>query len=97
AGAAHPNTETKTLNFRLSPSLQLELRDIFNESSNYLAVLSSYCRNDLHKQKAQRWNDIDREWAEQLKNQQDESILSGTDPEYRNFECFSLMKNGIVI
>ena len=51
----------------------------------------------LHKQKAQRWNDIDKVWAEQLKNQQEQLILLGAGPEYRNFECFSLRKNGIVI
>jgi Protein of unknown function (DUF3298) len=96
SGAAHPNTQTRTLNFRLHPSFELNLRDIFKESSNYLDVLSRYCITDLSKQKAQRWYDP-KQQTEQMEDQQDNWILSGAGPEYRNFECFSLMKNGMVI
>jgi Protein of unknown function (DUF3298)/Deacetylase PdaC len=96
AGAAHPNTQTQTKNFRLHPALELELSDIFKESSNYLGVLSRYSITDLHKQKAQRWPEFD-EVIEQLKSQRDEQILSGASPKYSNFEHFSLTRNGIVI
>jgi hypothetical protein len=96
AGAVHPNTQTKTLNFRLHPSMELELADIFKPSGNYLDVLSRYCVSDLHKQQPQRWHDPAAR-AEQLKNHQDQWVLSGAGPEYRNYEHFSLKKNGIVI
>lgn len=96
AGAAHPNTGTMTQNFQRQPSLQLELRDLFRESSKYLEILSKYCVTDLHKQKLVRWAGYD-ETIEQLKNLKDEWILSGAGPKYENFTCFSLRNNGIVI
>jgi hypothetical protein len=96
AGAAHPNTQTRTQNFRLYPSMELELQDMFKASSKYLDVLSRYCVNDLHRQQPPRWHDP-AERTEQLKNHQDEWILSGAGPNYRNYERFSLRKNGMVI
>jgi hypothetical protein len=96
AGVIHPNTQTKTLNFQLHPSMELELTDIFKPSDNYLDVLSRYCVSDLHKQQPQRWHDPAAR-AEQLKDHQDQWILSGAGPEYRNYERISLRKNGIVI
>jgi hypothetical protein len=96
AGAAHPNHRTETLNFRLHPSMQLELSDIFKARSGYLNLLSDYCVDDLHKQQPQRWGDpVAR--VDQLKQGQDEWILRGAGPEYRNYERLSLGKNGIVI
>jgi hypothetical protein len=96
AGAIHPNRATKTMNFRLHPSMELELHDLFKPSSNYLDLLSRYCVNDLHKQQPQRWSDPAAR-AEQLKNGPDGWILSGAGPQYRNFERFSLRKHGFVI
>ncbi|HWZ46479.1 MAG TPA: DUF3298 domain-containing protein [Candidatus Saccharimonadales bacterium] len=95
AGDAHPNTDHLTLNFRLHPSMKLELYDIFEESSRYVDVLASYCLTDLHKQKLQRWDPADQ--SEQLRNRQDEWILRGASAENANFERFSLKKYGIVI
>lgn len=95
AGAAHPNTETKTQNFQRHPPLELELRNLFRDSSQYLEILSQYSVTDLHKQKQVRWANYD-DTVEQLKNQ-DEWILSGAAPKYENFTCFSLRNNGIVI
>ena len=96
AGAPHPNTETKPQNFQRNPSLELELRDLFSQSTKYLDVLSQYCVADLHKQKSVRWVGYD-DMIEQLKNFQDEWILSGAGPKYENFTCFSLRNNGVVI
>jgi uncharacterized protein DUF3298 len=95
AGDAHPITENLTLNFRLHPSMKLELQDIFEESSKYLEVLSGYCVTDLHKQKLQRWDPADQ--SEQLRNQQDEWILQGASAKYANFERFSLKRYGVII
>jgi Protein of unknown function (DUF3298) len=96
AGAAHPNTQTKTMNFRLHPSLQLELYDIFKPSGNYLDVLSQYCVNDLHKQQPQRWSDC-AERAKQLGDQRDRWILAGAGPKHENYERWSLRKTGVVM
>ena len=96
AGAAHPNSSTKTMNFRLHPSMEFELHDLFKPSSNYLDLLSRYCVADLHRQQPQRWSDPAAR-AEQLKNEPDIWILSGAGPQYRNFERLSLRKHGVVI
>jgi uncharacterized protein DUF3298 len=96
AGAAHPNTHTKTLNFRLHPSMELELCDIFRSPSKYLEVLSDYCVTDLHRQQAQRgFGDADP--REELKKLRHELVSSGAGPEYCNYERLSLTKHGIII
>jgi hypothetical protein len=96
AGAAHPNHTTHTMNFRLRPSMELELHDMFKRSSQYLEFLSGYCIADLHKQQPKRWSDpVAR--AEHLTIQQDQWILSGAAPDRRNFECLSLTRYGVVI
>jgi len=96
AGAAHPNTSTEILNFRLAPSMRLEIHDLFKRSSNYLEVLSDYCVEDLHKQQPQRWHDpVAR--IEELKTRKDDWILRGAGPRPRNFERISLRRHGIVV
>ncbi len=92
--AAHPNTNTRTLNFLLAPSLQLELRDVFKPASNYLEVLSAYCVDDLHKQQSSRWADPEKQ-AQDLKATGDSWILSGAGPQYQNFERFVFANGGI--
>jgi uncharacterized protein DUF3298 len=96
AGAAHPNTETKIQNFQRQSPLELELRDLFQESSNYLGILSQFCISELHNQKRVRWSGH-LDMIEKLNTLQDEWILSGASPKYDNFNCFSLRNNGIVI
>jgi hypothetical protein len=96
AGAAHPNTNTHTLNFKLHPSTQLEVPDLFQPSSNYLTVLSEYCVADLHKQQPSRWYGP-RERAEELEVRKDEWILSGAGPQSSNFERFVILKGGMRI
>jgi Protein of unknown function (DUF3298) len=84
------------MNFRLHPSMELHLRDIFKDSANYLEVLSRICINDLHRQQPSRWENP-AEGAEQLKSRNDESIRQGAAPTERNYERLSLRKNGIVV
>ena len=55
AGAAHANSATQTLNFKLRPFRELELRDLFNPAGNYLQALSEYCINELHILQPHRW------------------------------------------
>lgn len=94
--AAHPNTSTRTLNFRLKPSMQLELHDLFKSSSNYLELLSQFCISDLHKQQPARFHDP-KQRSEELATGQDQWILSGAAPKVRNYDRFVLEKGGMRI
>lgn len=96
AMAVHPVTKTHTLNFRLHPSLKLELDDIFDESNDYLEVLSQYCITDLHKQQPMRFHDPGERLA-QLKEKQDEWILSGAGPSASNYGQLVFVKGGIKV
>lgn len=95
AGAAHPNHHTRILNFRLHPSMRLELQDIFNPSADYLTKLSAFCVNDLHKQKAQRGQGTAH--LERFSTTKDEWILSGASAKLGNYQRFSLARYGVVI
>ena len=48
-GAAHPYHYSKTLNYDLEAGQELHLADLFLPDSNYLQVLSDYCRAELMK------------------------------------------------
>jgi hypothetical protein len=96
AGAAHPNTSTKTLNFGLKPSFQMELYDMVQPYAGGLEVISNYCIKDLHKQQAQRWADPIAREAE-LKGQFDDWILKGAGARRENYERISIRKNGFAI
>jgi Protein of unknown function (DUF3298) len=96
AMAFHPNMHTRTLNFQLHPSTQLELRDLFKPSCNYLKFLSDFCIHDLHRQQPLRWHDP-KQRAEQLNVAQDKWILTGAAPGDDNYERFLLAKGGMHI
>jgi hypothetical protein len=71
AGAAHPNSATRTLNFKLRPFREIELRNLFNPVSNYVQALSEYCINELHTLQPNRWyNPAER--IEELKVRKDD-------------------------
>lgn len=95
AGAAHPNTNTSTLNFRLSPSMELHLADMFDRNSDYIEVLSRQCVTDLHRQKLDRFRDAAPP-DEALSRSMDEWILRGAGPDPSNFQQFTLKQRGIV-
>jgi hypothetical protein len=96
ADAMHPNSNTHTLNFQLHPSMELNIGDIFKPSADFLELLSRYCINDLIKQQPARWYDPAIR-AKQLQEKPDDWILTGAGPDPRNFENFSIRKNGLVI
>lgn len=50
SGAAHPNSYTRTYNFKFSPVIQLSLEEIFHTFSSYIHTLSDRCRMELLKQ-----------------------------------------------
>ncbi len=88
AGAAHPNQQTKTLNFLLQNSLLLELHDLFVPETSYLDSLSKYCVTDLH---AHQSPSLKPNYA----GEADKWILGGAGPQYHNFERFLLVKGGL--
>jgi hypothetical protein len=96
AMAPHPNSYTRTLNFRVSPQMQLDLTDLFKPSSTYLELLSKICVADLHKQQIARWWDPAGR-AKELEATQDEWILQGAGPSHSNLECFAIEPDGIRI
>jgi Protein of unknown function (DUF3298) len=95
AGAVHPNSETRTLSFRLNPPMQIQLRDIF-ASVDHVEWLSKLCIEDLHKQQPLRFGDPDQRKKE-LEVNQDDWILRGAGPDRRNFEAFVLTQEGLRI
>lgn len=96
AGAAHGNSMTKTMNFRLHPSKELQLHDVFKTSTNYLGMLSKYCFDDVRKQQSGRQSDAGME-PDPFKSEHDEWLLKGTAAVDRNYERFSFAKGGIRI
>jgi hypothetical protein len=96
AGAAHGNSRTKTMNFRLHPSKELQLLDVFKSTTNYLQTLSEYCLYDVRKQQAGKQSDAGM-GPDQFKSEHDEWLLKGTAAESRNYERFSFAKGGIKI
>jgi hypothetical protein len=72
------------LNFDVSNKKILQLPDLFIADSDYLAQISTYCRNDL----LSRVNEIGSDSA---------MIESGVKPELANFKDFELTSQGIKI
>jgi hypothetical protein len=95
AGAAHPNRNTSTLNFGLSPSMELQLADMFDRNSDYIEVLSRQCVTDLHRQKLDRFHDAEPP-DDGMKRLMDEWILRGAGPDPSNFQQFTLKQRGII-
>ena len=88
AGAAHPNSQTKTLNFLLQPnSTALEFGDLFDRSSKYLDIVSKFCISSLHN----RAMGAERLTLETV----DDWITRGAGPQPQNFEQFLLEDGGI--
>jgi hypothetical protein len=49
-GAAHPGSNSTTLNYDLGQGRELVLSDLFLPNSNYLEVIANYCTAELMKQ-----------------------------------------------
>jgi hypothetical protein len=96
AGAAHPNSVTRTLNFQFAPFKQIELDDLFRPSTNYLQALSEYCIGELHKLQPPRWwNPSER--ADHMKLRLDEWITKGAAPNSANYKSFVFVNEGVKI
>ena len=89
--AAHPNSESQTYNFSLSPFAEFRFADIFKKDAGYLNVISEYCIRDLHQQQAtDRPDNASAQFT-------DESIKGGAGPKHDNFSKFLLMPQGLQI
>ena len=90
AGAAHPNTNTMTLNFLLRPCLQLEFSDLFDPETKFLEVISRYCVTELH-------NQLPPSLKDSYAGGTDTWIHQGAGPRLNNFEKFLLVEKGLHI
>ena len=91
AGAFHPNSNTRTLNFQLRPnSALLALHELFEPKSDYLSFLSDYCIKELHES-------LPDHMKEMYPKNSDTWIQQGAGPRHGNFENFLLVKRGLRI
>ncbi len=96
AGAAHSNFHTDTLNYQLTPTLHIELIDLFKSDSDHLNVISNLCIEELNKQA------LESKLEDGAEDQSDEEYLSsvlwleGAGPNDENFEAFTITPHGLV-
>ena len=86
AGAAHPSSWTKTLNFLLAPSLVLRLEDLFLPGSSYLEAISMHCVSTLLMQTSS---------DAELQQTRKPWIEKGAGPASANFRNFLIARGGI--
>jgi hypothetical protein len=91
AGAAHPNSHTRTHNFLIPLVLELEFADLFLPGSDYLKKISEYCIADLHRQVARELGLSESEYRS------DNWIIEGAGPKCHNFDAWVLAKTGLLI
>jgi hypothetical protein len=86
AGAVHPNSHTRTFNFRRKPTLELDLTDVVDPLSDYLQTFSQHCISELGKQRDAEPGSVpfDENWLSQ-----------GAGPVHRNFENWLFVARGI--
>lgn len=85
AGMAHPNNYSKVFNFDPVNNKEIIISDVFKTNSDYLNILSKYCREYLYINLEPQWFDI--------KNMIDE----GTAPSENNFKNFTINKDSLTI
>lgn len=87
-GAAHPNSYSEVINYDLKKGKALKLADLFQPSSNYLKVISTYCLEDLRKQgKAQGPDsELPAEWLQR-----------GAAAKLANYRSWTISRKALVI
>jgi hypothetical protein len=85
-GAAHPNSQSISLNFDVKNSKSLKLADLFKPGSKYLQALSAYAIKDLKQQSKAKNGVLD-----------DESIQNGAGPTAKNYDSWTITKKGLSI
>jgi hypothetical protein len=86
AGSAHPNSQTRILNYDLERHLLLQTKDLFASSSQALPFLSSYTREKLRSI-----------LSDQPKELFDQQALPGTEPTMENFSVVGITKSGMLV
>jgi len=82
AGAAHPNQDTKTLNYSINDQKELGLKDLFKPDNDYLKLLSQLSRTHLKERLDERYFQM---------------IDEGTLPQETNFSSFLVGKTGLTV
>lgn len=88
SGAAHPNSNAQVLNFDVKNARTLRLGDLFKPGAKYLQTLSSYAIKDLKGQSTAKGADGMLDNA---------SIESGAGATARNYQNWTITKNGLAI
>jgi len=88
AGAAHPTRQTYTLTVQRNPPLEINPKDMFDKSSEYLHLLSEYCVGELRRQESDNGDKT-------IEKTKDDWILSGAGPNAKNYERLVLEGRGL--
>ena len=86
AGSAHPNTQTRILNYDMERHLLLQTGDLFASSTKALPFLSTYTREKLKTILLDQPKDI-----------YDTQGLKGTEPTTENFSVVGIEKSGLLV
>lgn len=86
AGSAHPNNQTRILNYDMEKHILMQTEDLFASSSAALPFLSTYTREKL--------NTI---LGEEQKDLLLEQSLSGSAPSTENFSAVGISKEGLLV
>jgi Protein of unknown function (DUF3298)/Deacetylase PdaC len=88
AGAAHPNSNTRVVNYDLKNGKVLRLADLFRPGAKYLAAISAHCIKDLKRQAKADGQDSMLEA---------DMIEQGAGPASKNFSSWTVGKKGLEI
>jgi hypothetical protein len=83
AGAAHPNSNSVTINYDLKSAREIGLKDLFTVGSPYLQTISKIC---VTKLKNKLGKDADANWIEE-----------GAGPKAANYKSWNLTTTGLEI
>ncbi|HET6891698.1 MAG TPA: DUF3298 domain-containing protein [Pyrinomonadaceae bacterium] len=85
-GAAHPNSNSRVLNYDLKAGKLLKLADLFKPGTKYLQAISAYAIKDLKKQSRSKGDSLN-----------DEGIESGAGADPKNYQSWVITKKGLGI
>jgi hypothetical protein len=83
-GAAHPNAYSHFVNYDLKNGKPIKLADLFKPGAKYLQAISAFCIADLKKQSSE-------------KGLLDDQIQEGAGPNAKNFQSWTISKQGLGI
>ena len=87
-GAAHPNSNSRVLNYDLKAGKAIRLTDLFKPGTKYLQTISSYAIKDLKKQSQSKGGEsmFDDEW-----------LQKGAGADADNYQSWVITKKGLGI